>query len=74
MSRRVFKAADRAGAAYYRFLTESKGSQLTEIASMVDSAKIKPVIDKVFPFLDIVDAMTYSAHGRARGKVVVQMK
>jgi alcohol dehydrogenase len=74
MSRRVFRAADRAAAAYYRFLTESKGSQLTEIASMVDSAKIKPVIDKVFPVIDIVDAMTYSAQGRTRGKVVVQVK
>jgi alcohol dehydrogenase len=74
MSRRVFKAANRAQATYHRFLTESKGSQLTEIASMVDSEKIKPVIDRVFPFADIVEAMTYSAQGRARGKVVVQMK
>ena len=74
MSRSVFKAADRAGATYHRFLTESKSSQLTEIASMVDSAKIRPVIDSVFPFADIVDAMIYSAQGRARGKVVVQMK
>jgi alcohol dehydrogenase len=74
VSRPVFKAADRACATYHRFLTESKGSQLTEIASMVDSAKIKPVIDRVFPFTDIVAAIIYSAQGRARGKIVVQMK
>jgi len=74
MSRRVYKAAHRARATYYRFLTESKGAQLTEIASMIDSGKIKPVIDKVFPFTDIVAAMIYTAQGRARGKVVVQMK
>jgi alcohol dehydrogenase len=74
MSRQVFKAADRAGACYHRFLTESKGPQLTEIASMVDAGKIKPIIDKIFPFAEIVDAMLYTAQGRARGKVVVQMK
>jgi alcohol dehydrogenase len=74
MSFRVRRTANRAGAAYYRFLTESKDSQLSEIAAMIDAGKIRPVIDRVFPFTDIVSAMIYAAQGRSRGKVVVQMK
>ena len=40
----------------------------------MDAAKIKPVIDRVFPFNNIVDALLYAAQGRARGKVVIDMK
>jgi hypothetical protein len=41
---------------YFRFLTESDGGQLSDIAVLVDAAKIKPVIGRVFPFNNIVDA------------------
>jgi NADPH:quinone reductase-like Zn-dependent oxidoreductase len=59
---------------YFRFLTESDGGRLSDIAALVDAAKIEPVIDRVFPFNNIVDALLYAAQGRARGKVVIDMK
>ncbi|MEO6732255.1 MAG: zinc-binding dehydrogenase, partial [Ferruginibacter sp.] len=35
---------------------------------------IKPVIDKVFPFEQTNEAMSYVEAGRAKGKVVVKFK
>ncbi|RZJ96076.1 MAG: NADP-dependent oxidoreductase, partial [Flavobacterium sp.] len=35
---------------------------------------ISPVIDRVFPFEKINDAMAYVATGRSKGKVVVKVK
>ena len=56
MSRRVFAASRETGVAYYRFLTESNGAQLAEIARLVDDGRIEPVIDQVFPFEKLPDA------------------
>jgi NADPH:quinone reductase-like Zn-dependent oxidoreductase len=47
---------------------------MADNAVLVDAAKIKPVIDRAFPFNNIVDALLYAAQGRARGKVVIDMK
>ena len=68
------EAAATSNTRYFGFLTESDGGQLSDIAALVDAAKIKPVIDRVFPFNNIVDALLYAAQGRARGKVVIDMK
>lgn len=50
------------------------GNQLSEITSLIEARKIRPVIDKVFPFEQTNDAMAYVEKGRAKGKVVVKMK
>jgi NADPH:quinone reductase-like Zn-dependent oxidoreductase len=36
--------------------------------------RIRPVIDKVFPFEQAMEALAYLEEGRAKGKVVVQMR
>jgi alcohol dehydrogenase len=71
MARRVLAASREMGVAYYRFLTESNGEQLTNIAQLVDEGKITPVIDQVFPFEKLPDAFQRLASGRARGKIVL---
>jgi alcohol dehydrogenase len=59
----------------YSFLwMKANGDQLTEIASLVDSGIIRPVIDRVFPFESTKEALAYVDQGRAQGKVVVTMK
>ena len=73
MSRKVYAAAKKAGAAYCWYLTEPSGRQLTDIAKLVDSGAIKPVIDREFPFDKLIDALTYLEAGRARGKVVLKV-
>jgi alcohol dehydrogenase len=74
MSRKVYAAADSAGASYCWFFTEPSGDQLREIAGLVDAGKIKPVIDREFAFDQLPDALAYLEKGRARGKVVLKVK
>ncbi len=62
------------GTTYDFFLMHPDGDQLTQIAKLVESGKIRPVIDRIFPFEDIKEALDYCERGRARGKVIVQVK
>jgi len=72
MSRRVYAASRETGVAYHRFLTESNGQQLQRIGEMVEEGRIKPVIDRTFPFEELPAALRHLATGRARGKVVLE--
>ena len=74
MSRKVYAASAESGASYCWFFTEPDGDQLREIAGLVDSGVIKPVIDREFAFDQLPAALTYLQAGRARGKVVLQVK
>lgn len=73
MARKVYAAARKHSARYFRYLTESDGAQLAEIARIVEQGAIRPVIDRVFPFEQCVQAYDYLAAGRARGKVVLDV-
>ena len=58
----------------YSFLfMRANGSQLSEIASLVDSGVIRPVVDRAFPFSQTNEALAYVETGRAKGKVVVNV-
>ena len=74
MSRKVYAASAQSGASYCWFFTEPDGDQLREIAGLVDSGVIKPVIDREFAFDQLPAALTYLQAGRARGKVVLKVK
>ncbi|PEP72334.1 NADPH:quinone reductase [Bacillus wiedmannii] len=61
--------------AQYSFLfMKPSGDQLRIIANYIEVGKIKPVIDRVFPFEDAQKAMEYSEAGRAKGKIIVKIK
>jgi len=61
--------------AQYSFLfMKPSGDQLRIIANYIEAGKIKPVIDRVFPFEDTQKAMEYSEGGRAKGKIIVKIK
>ncbi|ACK62073.1 TPA: NADP-dependent oxidoreductase [Bacillus cereus] len=61
--------------AQYSFLfMKPSGDQLRTIANYIEAGKIKPVIDRVFPFKDAQKAMEYSESGRAKGKIIVKIK
>ena len=61
--------------AFYRFVfIEPNAVQLNEITSLIESEKIKPVIDRVFSFEKTIDALQYLNEGHAKGKVVIKMK
>lgn len=68
------RLARKHGVSYSFLFVRPDGAQLKEIATIISAGSIKPVIDQVFAFEDVKDALTYLALGRAKGKVVVQMK
>lgn len=61
--------------ARYSFLfMKPSGDQLRTIANYIEAGKIKPVIDRVFPFENAQKAMEYSESGKAKGKIIVKIK
>ena len=52
-------------------LAEINKKDLQTLAEMMQSGKVKPVIDRTYPFNQIADAIRYLEKGHARGKVVV---
>jgi NADPH:quinone reductase-like Zn-dependent oxidoreductase len=74
MSRKVMRLAARRDVAYSFLFVRPDGAQLSDIGRLLESGRIRPVIDKVFPFDQAREALAYLAQGRAKGKVVVQMK
>ncbi|GAB3894373.1 NADP-dependent oxidoreductase [Spirosoma agri] len=68
------KKAKRYGVDYSFLFMKASGSQLTKITSLIESGIIRPVVDKLFPFKSTNDALAYVESGRAKGKVVVQVK
>jgi len=73
MARKVYAAAARKQARYFRYLTESSGAQLTNIAGLVELKRIRPVIDSVFEFDQALAAFDHLVAGRAKGKIVLKL-
>lgn len=71
LSRGVRKKAKRLGMRYSFLFMRAQGQQLGEIASLIESGVIRPVVDKVFPFEKTGDALAYVETGRAKGKVII---
>ncbi|NTJ43862.1 NADP-dependent oxidoreductase [Agrobacterium larrymoorei] len=74
LSRGVRKEAKRRGLRYDFLFMRADGQQLAEITSLLESDVIKPVIDKVFPFEQTSEALSYVKTGRAKGKVVIEVQ
>lgn len=73
LSFKIHRLAKKRGVEYSFLLVNPDGSQLAEIGELLKLQKIRPVIDKVFPFEQAKEALAYLEKGRAKGKVVVQM-
>lgn len=73
VSRRLRADARRHGVSYRFLFMHPSGSELAELAALITEGKLEPVIDRVFPFAEIGEAMAYLESGRAKGKVVVRM-
>lgn len=59
----------------FKFLfMRAEGKQLSEITSLIEAEKIRPVIDKIFPFEQTNEAIAYVESSRAKGKVVIKVK
>ncbi|WP_137234872.1 NADP-dependent oxidoreductase [Streptomyces sp. BPSDS2] len=68
------RRAERRGVTYSFLFMKAGGGTLRELARLVDAGKIRPVVDRVFPFDQTPKAMEYVEEGRAKaGKVVIAM-
>jgi NADPH:quinone reductase-like Zn-dependent oxidoreductase len=73
-SYRIRQKAKRHQVSYSFLFMRASGDQLREIASLIDSGIIRPVVDRVFPFASTKEALVYVETGRAKGKVVVKVR
>lgn len=62
------------GTAYSFLFMKASGHQLEQLTPLIEAGAIRPVVDKVFPFQSTNDALAYVETGRAKGKVVIQVK
>ncbi|WP_063733573.1 NADP-dependent oxidoreductase [Streptomyces sp. RTd22] len=68
------RRAKRRGVTYSFLFMKASGDQLRELTPLIDAGKIRPVVDRVFPFDETREALEYVEKGRAKaGKVVVTM-
>jgi alcohol dehydrogenase len=65
--------ARRIGGHYFRFLTESSEIQLERVGRVVDSGKVRAIVERIYPFSQAVEALQYATTGRAKGKLVIQV-
>ena len=74
LSRKVKKQAKQLGVNYLFLFMQANGKQLSEISSLIEADIIHPVLDTVFPFEQLNEAMSYVQSGRAKEKVVIKVK
>ena len=74
MSRKIRRLAKQRDVSYSFLFVRPDGAQLAQITTLLESGRIKPVIDRVFPFDQATDALAFLGKGRARGKVVVDLR
>jgi len=65
--------ARRAGVSYRFLFMHASGSDLAQIAELIEQGKLRVIVDKTYPFAKIAEALAYVESGRAKGKVVVTM-
>jgi NADPH:quinone reductase-like Zn-dependent oxidoreductase len=71
---KIHSIARRARVKYEYLFMNPSGAQLDQIRAMIESGKIHPVIDRVFPLEQVKDALAYVEAGHSKGKVVVQIR
>lgn len=64
--------AKKRGVTYSFLFMQPNGQQLSKISELVEAGKIKPVVDQIYEFVQIKEALQYVNAGRTKGKVVLQ--
>ncbi len=74
LSLRETWSTERAGVNYAFLFVRPSGRQLEQLGELFESSRIKPIVDRVFPFAEFKEAFAYLETGRAKGKVVLSLK
>lgn len=73
ISGKIRSRARRPGVDYRYLFMHPSGSELAELGDLITQGTMKVIVDKVFPFVQMAEALAYVESGRAKGKVVVEM-
>lgn len=74
MGAKPHAAARKVGASYRFMFMRADGKQLESLNPLLERGILSPHIDKVFPFEQTAEAIAWAESGKARGKVVIQMR
>ena len=55
------------------FLASEKGADLEQMRELLESGRVRPAVDRVYPLHDAVEAMRDLVAGRVRGKAVISV-
>ena len=61
------------GITVVRQMTQTSTSTLERLTQLINEGKLKPVLDKTFPFMETQNAFTYFTQGHPIGKVVIEI-
>ncbi len=53
------------------FIAKPNRADLDVLRDLVESGKVKPVVDRQFPLSQVPDALRYFGERRTRGKLVI---
>ncbi|MEN9563766.1 MAG: hypothetical protein RIR73_2010, partial [Chloroflexota bacterium] len=56
------------------FIAQFNRPDLDTLREMTESGKVKPVVEKVYPLAQVVEAMKHLGTGHARGKIVLKIR
>jgi NADPH:quinone reductase-like Zn-dependent oxidoreductase len=62
------------GRHYYWGFMRPDGAALSAVTKFIDAGAVRPIVDKIFPLNEIVLAHEYCENGRARGKIVIDLR
>jgi len=73
MANSVEKQARERECTYEHIFMDASGKDLTELAGYFESGTLRPVVDRVFPFPEALQALAHLESNKAKGKVVIQI-
>lgn len=74
LSRSTYREARQRNVSFDFLFMTANGTQLQQIAALIDAGHIRPVIDRIYPFADTNAAIAHVESGRAKGKVVIKVR
>lgn len=73
LSRGTYSRARKRNVSFDFLFMRANGTQLQQVAALIDAGHIRPVIDHVYPFAETNAAIAHVESGRAKGKVVIKV-
>lgn len=71
LSAGIRRQAKALGVSYEFLFMKASGAQLSQLASLIDTGAVRPVVGRVFPFKQSAQALESLSQGGIRGKAVI---